>query len=178
MNAAGIADLDDIVDDLLFVFERRIRKKGNVCQEQKTVDTFDLEYTDMAEHLAGTKSDLFVQYAAKKRLGFQKALHIHVRFPVMHELDRSECSLLHIRLIDNADTARVQIPADLLGDLTDLRLITCQDRNRDFPVVRFLYGFHDRQVLRGRNRKFLSGNLTYLFQNFIKRSTHNFLLQK
>ena len=126
----------------------------------------------MAEHLAGAKSDFLVQNASKEGLGLQCALHIHIRFPVMNQLDSGQCCLIHIRLMDDADAVLVQIPADLSGNLTDLRLITDQNRLCDSSLLRLKNSFHNRKVLCRRNRQLLGGDFLHLCQDVFKRCAH------
>ena len=62
-DATCMCDFYCIVDDIDFICKGWICIESYVCEEQKTVNAFNLKYTYMRQHLSGTKSDFFIQYA-------------------------------------------------------------------------------------------------------------------
>ena len=93
------------------------------------IHTLHLKYTYMRKRTSGTKSYLFIQYAAKEVLGIDQTLHVHIRLTVMYLLNRSSCSFNGVLYVN--DLIIIQVHGKFIRDGFDLIHITHQDAVRD-----------------------------------------------
>ena len=166
LDAAGMGHSNGILDDMYFIFQRRVGHEGDVGQEQQLLDALDLEHGDVGQGVAGAQADFLVQHTLQEGLGIQQALHVHIGHAVVGQLDGLERSLHLVRFIDDLIVGEVDV--QLGRDLADGCLVTDEDCIGDALLVGSVNSLQDSVVLGSGNGQLLLAAGLYFCDQVLK----------
>ena len=144
---------NSILDDMHFIFQRRVGHKGNIGQEKQLLDALDLKDGHMGQGLAGAQADLLVQYTLQEGLGVQQAFHVHVGHAVMRQLDSLQRGLHLVGLVDDLIVGKVDV--QLCRDLANGSLVTHQNGIGNALLMGGVNSLQNRIVLSGGDSQLL-----------------------